>query len=303
MPLEGGGGEGFDVVPLDADLDGDVDLYVANDHGHLYQPNALLLNDGGVFTPSAACTCDLVQANMGADAADLNGDGLDDLLLSDAHGAYVLTSLPDGSYVDSTVALGLRSSDPEDAEMGWGVRLFDWDNDGARDLLLAQGWLEFEVDEPSKLGGQANPGYGLELWEQVEDGFDEVGEGLGLDQVGNFRSLVTADWNGDGVLDIVATRLRARPHVYLSEGCTRRGWLAVEAPPGSRVEVVDAERVQVELVHRDAGLASGGPARVHVGLGDEHVVERLTVWLPDGDVVELEELDADRVVKVRAARR
>ena len=300
VPVEAVDGVGFDAVTLDWDDDGDLDVYVTNDHGALYGPNALLVNNGDRTFRDASedCTCGVTQAAMGVDARDYNGDGIVDLMTSDAHGNLVLRGLDDRSYVDVTTSSGL-SAETEDVEMGWGVLFLDWDNDGDIDLLFAQGELEFRADDGKVSGGGANPGAGLQLWDNDGTGqFTEISESLGLDQSGNLRSIVATDMNGDGVLDLVAAPIRERPLVYLSDGCTTAGWIEVEGPAGSKVKVTDGERTQIAWITRESSLGSSGPAVVHFGLGAQSEIDTLEVELPGGETLRRFDFTANRRLTV-----
>ena len=300
LPADAVDGVGFDAVTVDWDDDGDLDVYVTNDHGAWYGPNALLVNEGDrTFRDgSEDCTCGVQQAAMGTDARDYTGDGIVDLMTSDAHGNLVLMGLDDRTYVDVTTSSGLDLPE-EDIEMGWAVLFLDWNNDGDQDLLFAQGELAFNADDDKVRGGDANPGYGLLLWDNDGTGqFSEISESLGLDQTSNLRSLVATDMNGDGVLDLVVAPIRERPLVYLSDGCTTAGWLEVQGPTGSKVTVTDGERTQVAWITRESSLGSAGPAVLHFGLGQQARIDTLEVVLPGGETLRRFDFDANRRLQV-----
>ena len=124
----------------------------------------------------------------------------------------------------------------------------------------------------------------------VGDGeaFTDMAPDLELDVLGSYRSAVAADHNGDGVLDLLLTQVVDAPRLWLSEGCTEAGWLAVEAPPGSRVTLEVGDRVYSELVTTCSAYGAAGPPEVHFGLGDAAQVDRLEVRLPDGRIGWLE---------------
>jgi hypothetical protein len=108
---------------------------------------------------------------------------------------------------------------------------------------------------------------------------------LGLDTLGSWRSLVTLDDNGDGVLDVLVTDTVARPRFYVSEGCTVNAWLEVEAPVHSRVSVTSGGRTQTAWVTTESSYGAGRTPMVHFGLGAEEVVERLEVTAPGRKVL------------------
>lgn len=271
FPLEEARGKAFDAHFFDPDGDGDPDAYVTNDVGAKFGANQLFVNEGGHFEAhDGACGCELAIEGMGADTADENGDGLPDLYLT-ASATSVLLRSWDGPYVDSTAV-----TDAAYPEMGWGAVFLDHDNDGLQDVLVALGAIV--------RGGDDNdlPGDGLGLRRRVGDGYEEVGEALGLDPTGNYRSVVAVDLNRDGVLDLLAAEVQARPRLYLSDGCTAAGWLEVEAPPGAVVELRVGDTTYTDWVTTESGRGAAAPPFVHLGLGEAQSFDHLTVTLPGG---------------------
>ncbi len=282
-------GKGFDVVWFDVDLDGDVDAYVSNDIGNIYGENVLWRNDDGVLVDgNDACGCGVVMTGMGVDVGDADRDGNMDLFLAHGSGQVLLKGLGGGVFYDATDVSGASIPD-----MSWGSVFFDRDNDGDQDILVAKGdWL---VDGAPN----GEPGDGVGLLEQADDGtFADAGPALGLESTSDYRSVVAADFNADGVLDIVAADVQLRPQVYLSESCTDDAWLEVWAPPETRVVVTAGPDQWVDEVMNDSGRGAAGPAMVHFGLGAHTAVSRIELILPGGERVVAEGvIDARRVVR------
>jgi enediyne biosynthesis protein E4 len=295
-------GQGFDAGWFDWDDDGDLDVYVANDQGTLYGPDFMLSNDGGALSNARdTCICGPTHTGMNMDAGDFDGDGLFDLIVTTATNNALLKQYPDRTFVDVTYLLNARSqSSHTDDPTGWGALFFDHENDGDADILVALGGYsdgrDKDADE-SKVNQTPSP---LSLLAQDADGqFGEIGDDLGFFQDGTFRSLVTQDFNDDGVLDILATDYYTAPRLYMSNSCTAAGWLRIAGPPGSKVSVTIGERTWVDHITRESGYGAGQPANVHVGLGDEDTIDRLEVRLPDGRLLVREgPLAANRVVTV-----
>ena len=274
LPEELAGRSAFDALLFDHDSDGDLDLYVVND---FHEGHVLWHNDGGAFS-AASCACDVSLDGMGASLGDYNADGIADLYLTATGGGALLEGMADGAFVDVTAVSG---ADPLTApeQMGWGATWLDHDNDGSLDLLLATGdlWDGAAEDLPQF----DSP---LHLLAQDAGTFTDVAAARGLTQTGSFRSVVAADLNDDGVLDLLVSDVRARPLLYLSDGCTAAGWLAVSAPRHSEVRLTTEGQTQTRWITADVGHAASGPEEAWLGLGDA-AVTALEVILPDGRTV------------------
>ncbi len=289
---EGLHGQAFLAVVFDWEVDGDPDIYIDNDMGPLHGANVMLRNDDGVLRDATDdCSCGIAHMGMGGDAGDYNDDGWPDLYLSATGKPLLLSGLADGSFVDVTLTAG---ADPvvKHHEMTWGAAWLDYDNNAQPDLLVAQGdlWSDDHTGRCprgheifSKIKFEAS----INLLAQDGGTFEDMGPALGLATTGSWRGVSAADHNGDGVLDLLVTEVVGRPHLYLSQGCTSNGWVAIEAPAGSRVEVEAGGKVQVDWIHPTSGFGAAGPLEVWFGLGDAQTIDRLRVELPwDGGVYE-----------------
>ena len=293
---EAGRRDGFDGVPLDWGDDGDTDLYVVNDKGTVTGPNVLWENEGGTLRDvSDSCDCDLAISGMGGSAADVDGDGIVDLFVTATGRNHLLQGLDDGTFVD--VSFATRASTLVDAmDMCWGSALADLDNDGLTDIVMARGDLWYTDDDKAERAYES----AVDLLFQGSDGrFSEEGGAYGLPREGSWRGVIAWDLNADGVLDLVLHDVEDRPQVWLSEGCTEAGWLAVDAPTGSRVQVRTAMGTQVRWPSHAVGYGSTAPPRAWFGLGEDEEIEELEVRLPDGSTRTLTgPLPARRVISL-----
>ncbi|MEY3212118.1 MAG: hypothetical protein RIT28_2599 [Pseudomonadota bacterium] len=291
-------GRAFSGLVLDVEGDGDPDVFVDNDMGAQHGGDVLWRNDGagGLEDAREDCACGIVHSGMGGDVGDVNNDGAPDLYLG-ATSANRLLLQDDGAFVDVTAATGADPLD-SDQDMSWGVIFFDHDNDGLQDLLVAEGdlWAADHGGTP-----QDAP---IHLLAQTDTfSFEDRAPALGLDRLGSWRAVNAADHNDDGVLDLIITEITDRPLVLLSTGCTEAGWIAVDAPLGSRIEVEAGGRTVVDWAHPQSGIGAAGPLRVHLGLGEAQTVDVLRVILPwgGGTITVPGPIPARRVITVEAA--
>ncbi|GDX82043.1 hypothetical protein LBMAG42_38540 [Deltaproteobacteria bacterium] len=283
------GAKTYQAVWFDADADGDLDAYATNDQGNQSGGNALMLNDGtGVLTPTPS-ECAPETSGMSVDAADVNGDGFADLYLGNSDYGNLFYADGNGSFYDVAQAYGALNAVAEaDPDMVWGVALFDAENDGDIDIFAAHGDLYSPRDPQSALVDAADS----LLLQGPEGGFSEDAPTLGLDTVESSRAVVPADFNGDGVLDLLVTGIVTEPHLWVSEGCTAGSWLDVRLVGttdnrhgiGAKVEIEAGGRTFTSWVTSSASLFSGREPWVHVGLGEVATVDRLTITWPSGDV-------------------
>jgi len=283
----------FDATWFDADADGDLDLYLANDFGSLSGESTLLRNDDGTLVDASDdCLCSLLTNKKGVDVGDFNGDGLPDLYVTGNPENTLLQQLDDGTFVNVTATLGAEGVD--DPVTGWGGIFLDYDNDGSLDILSAQGdrW-NVGNDLPRE------DVYPKLLKQSSSGSFEDIAEDMGLDLLGSYRGVIANDFNADGVLDLVLSMIGTRPYLYMSDGCTANNWIEVNAPIGSRVEVTADGITHTAWVKKDSGYLAQGPARVHFGLGSSDVLDSLRVVFPGGEEVFTEApIEARRQVTV-----
>jgi len=296
------------AIFTDRDADGDQDLYVVSEFGGLTgaDPSAFYRNDG--LDPDGAVRlindadeigADVNVGGMGIDAADLDGDGHLDYCIAQFGPLICLLHDEADSYYDAAPALGLRI--PVDAATGdsshppwsaYSLDLADLDNDGDLDVVVVAG----NPDENDTSGIHLD-----RLWERGDDGlFTDRSDDLGFAAPERHFGLGTADFDGDGALDLVVAGTEGTPALWMNR-CTAGAWLEVDlvGPPGNReahgaqirLEAGDLVALREQYNLRSLGQ---GPARFHFGLGDAPVVDRLEVRWPGGDVTVYEGLPVRR---------
>ncbi len=298
----------YSLQPLIADLDSDglADIFVANDS----TPNYLFHNKGklqfeeiGVASGTAVNMDGRAQAAMGVDLGDYNNDGLLDLVVTnfseDTNTLY--RNLGGGAFEDASWSS--KIGPPSWLFLGWGVKFFDSQNSGLRDLVIANGHVYPEAD---KLGGSTyrqrllfhrNRGDGT----FAERGADEAA----FAKPGTGRGLAVGDIDNDGRLDLLINHQDAAPELLRNEQVAGH-WIeiALIGRASNRdgvgamvtVKASGANSTAVRLAG-DSYLSSSDP-RLHFGLGSATAADSLTVKWPSGRTQTLGNVRADRVITI-----
>ena len=294
---------GLGAVFTDADGDGRLDLYVAND----LDPNRLYLNVRRPGTPlgfrleerAGPEHVDDPNAGMGIAAADYSRDGRQDLFVTNSrrqlHAVY--RSAAGKPFADArpdfAQALGRDFT-------GWGVSWIDLDLDGNLDLVLANGAIPV-----TSLKGDAER---IQVLENLSGAgqrgsFADASTAVGATSIrpSNGRGLAAADFDNDGDLDVAVNSIGGKLMLLRTSGA-RGHWLEVKLgafAPGTRVTAVlpDGQRLFRELQTGSSYLSSEDP-RVHFGLGSAARVDELVVRFPGGHTVRRTNVPADRQVTV-----
>ncbi|MDX2181229.1 MAG: CRTAC1 family protein [Bryobacteraceae bacterium] len=271
-------GKGMSVAFADFDGDGFPDAFVANDA----IPNFLFRNKGdGTFEEMAeragvAMNDDgRALSSMGADFRDLDNDGRPDLFVTALRNETFpfFRNLGKALFEDRTyqslvgkATLGVS---------GWGCGIYDFDNDGRKDLFAVNGDVQL-------IAKQTNL-----LLHQTEDGRFEASP---FGEPAFHRGVAFGDLDGDGAIDAVITRLGQSP--VIRWGTAKGNWISVRAPLGTAVRIGDQTNVATTAV----GYASSSSPRIHFGLGSRTTVERIEITGPTGRKRVLENVKANQVL-------
>jgi hypothetical protein len=247
------------------------------------------------------------QAGMGVDFGDYDNDGLPDLVKTnfsdDTNNLYHNNG--DGTFDDRAGAAGFGVvSVPF---LGFGVRFLDYDNDGWKDILVANGHVNPQVDEHAFGITYAQRAL---LFHNLRDGrFEEVGlrAGPALGQRRVSRGLAVADINNDGALAVLISNLDGGPTLLRNVSKPRGHWIRLKLigtrsnrdAYGARVEIVAGGLKQVDEVRANSSYLSASDARLHFGLGSATRVDRVVIRWPSGLVEKLATLPVDSETVIR----
>jgi hypothetical protein len=291
----------------DYDNDGDPDLFVANDS----TPNYLYRNNGeGTFTDVAIEAgvafndAGQEQACMGVEFEDLDNDGLLDLMVTNFSDDYntFYRNIGKGYFRDDSHAVGIVGDSWRD--LSWGVGFFDFNNDGWKDVFVANGHIYPQVDR-HPLGvtyRQANKLYlnaGVRKWINASA---DAGPGLALRK--SSRGAAFADFNNDGWMDVAVVEMDEPPSLLINQGIAGQHWLIVSLKGqaiGARVTVTTEGRTQMREVKAGGSYASSNDLRAHFGIGAARVVDELVVMWPSGRRMTASGLAADGIITIAEA--
>jgi len=301
--------KGLGVAFEDYDKDGHLDLFFANDSmlEYLYHNKGDgTFEEVGLTAAVAADADGRTYAGMGVDFADYRNTGWPSLLVTDlANQRYSLyENNRDGSfnYVSQETGIGKMTL----LHSGWGVRFFDYDNDGWKDLMIAQGHdLDtIELTAPTLryrehlLLAHNDHGKGF------TDVSSESGEVFQQSWVG--RGLAIGDLDNDGRLDAVVTTNDGPAYVLHNEIQTNNHWLLLKLVGhksnrdaiGSQIKIVTGDGPQYAMVTTAASYLSSSDKRVHFGLGKQTQVSTIEIRWPSGITQTLKDLHADQILQI-----
>jgi len=301
-------GKGLGVALADYDRDGKVDLFVANDS----MLEFLFHNKGdgtfeevGLFSQVAADGDGRTYAGMGVDFADYNNDGKPDLVITDlANQRYALYENDgEGLFSYATITSGLGQVTMPHS--GWGVRFIDYDNDGWKDLLVAQGHDLDTVELTSPNLHYREP---MSLIRNTGTSFVDVSAESGpvFQQPWVARGLAIGDIDNDGRIDAVVTTNDGGLHILHNETATTNHWLTLKLVGhrsnrdaiGAEVKLKSPAAIQLVTVTTGGSYLSSSDKRVHFGLGADARVAAIEIKWPSGIVQTLHDVPADQILQV-----
>ncbi|MGB7437158.1 MAG: CRTAC1 family protein [Candidatus Acidiferrum sp.] len=305
-------GKGLGLAIADYDRDGHIDLFVANDSS----PEFLYHNRGnGTFEEVAERAGSAVDANghvyagMGVDFADYNNDGWPDILVTDLgnQGYALYENNRDGSFSYTSLAAGIRQMSL--LHSGWGMRLFDFDNDGWKDIFVVQGHVNDIIEQTRPNVHYREP---MLLARNTGEGFVDVSTQSGtiFQRACVARGMALGDIDNDGRLDVVVSTNDGPVYLLHNETKTQNHWLLLNLighksnrdAIGAQVSVITADLRQTATVTTASSYLSSSDKRLHFGLGKENNVEKIEIRWPSGVVQTLKHVPGDQILQIDERR-
>jgi len=297
-------GKGMSAAVADYDHDGRVDAFVTNDT----VPSFLFRNKGdGTFLETALLAGVSVPASgkpvsaMGVDFQDYDNDGWEDIFFTALSGETFPLFRNDGkgSFIETTQSSGRAALTAK--RSGWCAAFGDFDNDGWKDIFTSNSHVNDRIGESEAVGWkQANSLF----INDTRGRFRDATAASGLDKaVAVHRGCGIADFDGDGLLDIVVLSLGQRAELWKNESTPPNHWLIVRLVGtksnrdgiGARIVVGGQTRTMSTAV----GYASSSHAGAHFGLGAEAGPVRLEIHWPSGLRQVVNDVKLNQVLEIK----
>jgi hypothetical protein len=301
-------GKGLGIAIADYDRDGHTDIFVANDSmlEFLYHNKGNgTFEEVGLPEEVAVDGDGRTYAGMGVDFSDYNNDSLPDLVITTlANQKYALyRNNGDGSFTYASSMSGVAEATL--LHSGWGIDFLDYDNDGWKDLIVAQGhdidniqlsFPQLRYKEPMLLMHNDSKHF-VDVSGISGDVFHEAWVGRGL-TAGDI-------WN-DGHVDVVMTTNGGPSYILRNETQTLNHWLGIKLVGhksnrdgiGAEIKLTTSKGTQFVTVSTTGSYLSSNDKRAHFGLGSDAAARSIEIRWPSGMVQTLKNVGGDRVLVV-----
>ncbi|HEX6715542.1 MAG TPA: CRTAC1 family protein [Pyrinomonadaceae bacterium] len=304
--IAGSPGKSFGVVATDINNDGLMDLFIANDT----VANFLFLNKGqgkfeeiGLQAAVAYSDAGKPRSGMGVDATDFDGDGWQDLFVANIDQEFfsLYHNERDQTFVDEPGEIAPATQ----LLSGWGLKFFDYDNDGDPDLLLVNGHPDDLIEMKAARVRYREP---LLLFENTGTTFKNVSAQSGSVFAREFsgRGMAVGDFDNDGDLDVLISNNGEAPVLLRNDGGNKNNWLglwlvATKSNPAAVGAVITWQAGTLKRSRLKTGggsyLSSHDPREI-LGIGSATKIDSVEIRWPSGTVDKLTNLPLNTYVKV-----
>jgi hypothetical protein len=305
-------GKGMGLAFADYDDDGFTDVFISNDS---FQ-NFLLHNNGdGTFTDVAMLAgvqyneSGKYMAGMGADFRDIDNDGKPDIfqtaMFGDSFQFY--RNVGEGQFQDLSGASGITLMTSR--LTAWGTGIVDFDNDGYKDIFTADGEILDNSMEISHRPAALPNGLFRNRGNLT---FDNLSAKVGADfaRPASHRGAAFGDFNNDGKIDIVVSVLNGPPQLLMNRSNNQNHWIILNLIGtksnrdglGTKVKLTTSHGSQYNQATTTVGYNSSSDKRVHFGLGDATIIDKIELAWPSGVKQVLTGVKVDQILTVTENR-
>ncbi len=301
-------GKGMGLGIADFDDDGWPDIFVANDTmpaSYFHNMRNGTFQEMAVEAFVAYTDKGKAVSGMGADARDVDNDGLPDIFET----AMVAETMPffhnlgNNRFEEQTYTSGLASATSR--KSGWSNGIFDFNNDGWKDLFAACGDVMDADGFFAARVPQSNS-----VFANLRNGrFEDVSAAAGADfgQKAIHRGAAFGDIDNDGRIDAVVTALNGPLEVWRNVSPVSNHWILLQLigtksnkdGAGAKVRIVTASGTQYNHVNTAVGYGCASDRRVHFGLGSDSGIREIRIQWPSGAIQTLRDVKADQILTVK----
>ena len=301
-------GKGMGMAFADYDNDGFTDVFISNDT----LENYLLHNKGDGTFANVALMAGVSYnafgnaiAGMGADFRDIDNDGKPDIFETAmfGEGFPVYKNLGDGQFQDVTGTTGLAALTSRST--AWGAGVFDFDNDGNKDLFTANSDI---LDNSMQLAHRPFPLPDRVFRNKGNMTFEDVSAkaGASFQMPAPHRGAAFGDLNNDGRIDAVVSAINGPAEIWMNRSSGQNHWILLKLVGvksnrdglGTKIKITTALGSQYNAASTTVGYNSSSDERVHFGLGPAAVVDTIELTWPSGIKQTLRGVKADQILTV-----
>jgi hypothetical protein len=304
-------GKGMGIGVADFDLDGRMDLFIANDKVYnsffrnVSTKDAIRLEEVAFDANVALRENGEFISNMGVDFRDIDNDGYPDIAVValDDETFPLFRNTGKGEFVDFTKESKLAALSMPMA--GYSPAIADFDNDGWKDIFVSRGHVQSPAAAPRVMVDQNNTVF--RNLGGAHFGALTAEAGLTARPPARHRGSAVGDLNGDGKLDVVVTAIGGPAEIWMNDSPSPNHWLEFKLEGtrsnrdaiGARIKVVSKSVTQYNHVTTAVGYASSSAGPVHFGLGADASADLVEIHWPSGLVQTMRNVAGDRIVRVR----